>query len=150
MKSLKRQLYDQCQAYIDRSIHTIQQALDNALNAAREETKSSVGDKYETGRAMMQIEAEKNASQLTNLQKMAQVIRGIDPEKHTSQIALGSVTITSLGSFYISISAGLLVVDNKSYFAVSPASPIGSKLMGLSAGDAFEHDKKPHTVASVQ
>lgn len=150
MQSLKRQLYDQCQVYIQRSIHTIQQALENALAAAREETRSSAGDKYETGRAMMQIEAEKNAAQLANLRKMEQVLNGIDPEAPTVRIGLGSAVLTSMGNFYISISAGKLVADDVTYFAVSPVSPIGGKLMGLSAGDTFQHDKKSHTVTSVQ
>ena len=46
----------------------------NAQQAANEEGKSSAGDKYETGRAMMQIERDKAAQQLDEALKLKNII----------------------------------------------------------------------------
>ena len=42
----------------------------NAQESANAEEKSSAGDKYETGRAMMQIERDKAAQQLNESMKL--------------------------------------------------------------------------------
>ena len=52
----------------------------NAQEAANEEGKSSVGDKYETGRAMMQIERDKAAQQLDEALKLKNIIDQISIE----------------------------------------------------------------------
>lgn len=119
------------------------------MSAANEETKSSAGDKYETTRAMMQIEAENNYSQMANLDKLKQVMARVDPERISERIELGSAVITDLGNFYITISAGKLVVAGDVYFAISPASPLGGKLIGLSAGDKVHIDKRTYTIKEV-
>ena len=65
MKSIKQELYKLCQTYIQQRILTAKQAIEAAQQAANNETKSSSGDKYETGRAMMQLEIEKDSAQLS-------------------------------------------------------------------------------------
>ena len=54
----KDELYKKCVQIIENQILLAQQGIENAQQAANEETKSSAGDKYETTRAMMQIEIE--------------------------------------------------------------------------------------------
>ena len=61
----------------------------------------------------------------------------------------GCLVITDNGKFYIAISAGSLLVDGESYFAISPASPIGMKLKGLKAGDEFGLNGKAYKVIQV-
>jgi len=51
-------------AYIDQRIDAAKKAIGEAQASANEETKSSAGDKYETGRAMMQLAIEQNSTQL--------------------------------------------------------------------------------------
>lgn len=117
--------------------------------AANEETKSSVGDKYETGRAMMQIEIEKNATQLTEAQKLIEALHKIDPRKRTEKIQAGSLAITNQGNFFIAISAGQLMLDRQSFFAIAPTSPIGVLLMGRSAGLSFDFNRKNYLIHEV-
>ena len=64
MHTLKHELILRCHQYADSRIATARQAMSEAQTAANEESKSSIGDKYETGRSMMQIEGEKAAHQL--------------------------------------------------------------------------------------
>lgn len=61
----------------------------------------------------------------------------------------GNAVETSQGNFYIAISAGQLKVNGQTYFAVSPATPIGSKLMGLKVGEGFTFNGKNYKVDKV-
>jgi hypothetical protein len=65
------------------------------------------------------------------------------------KVETGSLVITDNGKFYIAISAGALVVDGETYFAVSPASPVGLKLAGNKVGGSFEVNGKVYRVLEV-
>jgi hypothetical protein len=146
---LKDQLYELCKKYVEQRIDTARDAIATLQAAANEETKSSAGDKYETGRAMMQLEIEKNATQLNEAQKLSEALHKIDPRKQTEKIQAGSLVITSHGNFFISIGAGELVLDKKSFFAIAPTSPIGIQLTGKSVGMAFVFNKKNYIIHEV-
>jgi hypothetical protein len=57
--------------------------------------------------------------------------------------------ITNNGKFYIAISAGTLTINGETFFAVSPASPIGQKLKGQKAGSEFDLNGKFYKVVTV-
>jgi len=103
----------------------------------RSETKSSAGDKHETGRAMLQLEMEKAGQQLSAVQQMQQTLAKINSSKPSTNIALGSVIKTSSAYYYLGISAGELTIKETVYFAISPSSPIGKLLMGKKVEDTF-------------
>lgn len=129
------------------------QAAEDAFRAAEQasndDTKSSAGDKYETGRAMMQQEKDRNTIQLNEASKLMVALNLIGTKNTSAVVETGSLVITDNGKFYLAISAGTLVVDEVSYFAVSPASPIGMKLKGLKAGDGFELNGKGYRILEV-
>jgi transcription elongation GreA/GreB family factor len=145
----KQQLYALCRAYIEQRIATAQDAIRTAQSSANEETKSSAGDKYETGRAMMQLEIEKNTIQLAEAQKLKQLLEQIDPERKMNKVQLGSLVITDQGNFYIAISVGQLQHDGKTYFAIAPTSPIGLKLNGHMAGDVVSFNSKNYSIKEI-
>ena len=64
-------------AYVHERIAATQEAIYTAQLSANEETKSSAGDKYETGRAMAQLEIEKNTAQLAEALKLKQMLKQI-------------------------------------------------------------------------
>ena len=139
-KETKKALFEACQAYVQDRIRTSEAAIEAAQQAANSETKSSMGDKYETGRAMMQRERDKATIQLAEAMKLETVLKEVDPAVLHEQAELGSVVETSRGKFFISVAAGMLKVKAGNYFAVSPASPIGKKLLGTTVGDEIEVD----------
>ena len=149
MLQIKTLLHSLCLAYINQRIDTAQKAIEIAQASANEETKSSAGDKYETGRAMMQLEIEKNSVQLAEAMKLKKALTDINPEKETITIQPGSAVITNQGNFYISISAGQLKVNDQIYFAISPVSPIGAKLIGLKEGDQIAFNNKEYRIVKV-
>lgn len=146
MPSIKEQLHTLCLAYIEERIKGSNQAIQFAQASANEETKSSAGDKYETGRAMAQLEIEKNSTQLAEAKKIKQILLQLDPTKSTETIQAGSLTITNEGRFYISIPAGQFTIEGENYFAISPSSPIAQKLFGLKVEDKFSFNKKEFVI----
>lgn len=149
MTSIKQQLHNKCLAYVHERIATAQEAIQIAQQSANEETKSSAGDKYETGRAMAQLEIEKNTVQLGEAKKLKQILDQISIERESSVISLGSIVFTNQGNFFIAISAGQFVIDSKTYFAISPNSPIGQKVIGLRAHDSFLFNDKEYKVSKI-
>jgi transcription elongation GreA/GreB family factor len=150
VSQLKREVYNLCQDYINTRIHTVRTAMDTAQASANDETKSSAGDKYETGRAMMQLELEKNSVQLAEANKLRQTLIQLDPDKHTDIVQMGSLVTTNHGLFYLSISAGQLKLKETIVFAVSHVSPVGAKLAGLKKGDSFQLNGKEYTIQQVE
>ena len=149
MTDTKQQLYQLCVAYIEQRIDTAQEAIRIAQTSANDETKSSAGDKYETGRAMMQLEIEKNTVQLAEAIKLKQLLQQINPDKETTSVQLGSMVTTNQGNFYIAISAGQLTLKGKTYFAISASTPIGIKLMGQQKGAQFIFNNKTYTIEAI-
>ncbi|SKC82653.1 hypothetical protein [Ohtaekwangia koreensis] len=150
MSELKSKLYKLCHAYVDQRIETTQKAMEALQVSADEETKSSVGDKYETGRAMMQLEMEKYSVQLNEAVKLKQTISQMETVVQTDVVQPGCLVRTNQGNFYISISAGLLKVNDESFFAISTASPIGTKLLGLKVKDTFNFNNKVYEIQRIE
>ncbi len=149
MSELKKTLFNQCLDYVQMRMQAAQQAINEAQKASNDDTKSSAGDKYETGRAMMQQETDRNLLQLNEANKLKVALNLVSTSGSSETAETGSLVITDNGSFYIAVSAGVLTVNNDNYFAISPASPIGLKLKGLKAGDNFTLNAKPYQVKMV-
>ena len=137
MTNLKEALFQQCVAHVNTRLQTIQTIISSHQKALSSETKSSAGDKHETGRAMLQLEMEKAGQQLAAVQQMQQTLAKINSSKQSTNIALGSVIKTSSAYYFLSISAGELTIKETVYFAISPSSPIGKLLVGKKVEDTF-------------
>lgn len=146
---IKKVLYQHCLAYVQTRIDTATEAMQAAQESANSETKSSAGDKYETGRAMAQLERDRHAQLLADAQRMMADLEKMNPDA-TSLVAMpGSLVQTSRGTFFISISAGKITLDGADYFAVSPASPIGALLLGKRVGEVATFNRMTYNVLSV-
>lgn len=150
MKSLKQQLYESCQAHVEAKISSLTEAIREIQLSANNETKSSAGDKYETGRAMAQLEVERYQLQLSEAMKLREALAGIPVEEYSGSIRPGSLVFTSRGNFYIAINAGLLTVKDQTFFSVSPTSPIAQKLMESKVQKSFSLNNQEFTVLKIQ
>jgi hypothetical protein len=149
MTNLKEQLYKQCLDYVQKRMMAAEYGIQEAQQAAKDDTKSSAGDKYETGREMAQQETNRNMAQLNEANKLKVALNGIGFSNSSIIADAGSAIITNNGNFYLAISAGALIVDNKTYFAVSTASPIGLKLKGQKIGGQFSLNGKAYNILEV-
>ena len=134
-------LYQQCVDYVNQRLATIEKTISSYQKALSSETKSSAGDKHETGRAMLQLEMEKAGQQLASIQQMKETLARVDITK-SSLIRLGSLVETNLGTYFISISAGQLAVAGNTFFAISVSSPVGRLLLGKKTDDVLVFNGK--------
>lgn len=150
MSSIKEELYNYCLHHIEEQRAAIQQKINDARDAASEDTKSSAGDKYETGREMMQQQVELNMTRLNEVKKLRETMDHIDPLLKNDIVVPGSMVKTNHGNYYIAISIGKTILDGKTYYIISVASPIGSLLKGRKKGDSFSFNAKEYVIKAVE
>lgn len=149
MESIKQQLYRLCQEYLEKRMKAAQEAIQAAQQSANSETKSSSGDKYETGRAMMQLEVEKNTVQLAESQKLRHALDQVRIDSTSSTVQAGSLVVTDKEVFFIAISLGKVTLGGETYLVISPASPLGQKLMGLARGDTTGFKDQAYVIREI-
>jgi hypothetical protein len=126
----KEGLFKQCEAFLNKRLQTVEAVISSNQKALQSETKSSAGDKHETGRAMLQLEMEKAGQQLAGIKQMKETLAKLAVLKTSKNACLGSIIVTDNLCYFLSISAGQLVVADKIYFAISISSPMGTLLLG--------------------
>ncbi|HYC83823.1 MAG TPA: 3-oxoacyl-ACP synthase [Chryseosolibacter sp.] len=130
-------------------IAAAQTAIEGLQHDANEETKSSAGDKYETGRAMMQLEMEKHGQQLSEARRSKQALEKMDVTRPYSETHPGCIVKTNHGNFFLAISAGPFTVAGETFVSISPGSPLGSKLLNCKAGDVVSVNNREYKVLEV-
>jgi hypothetical protein len=133
--AIKAALLAQLLQHLEQNIAETEQAIASAKESRDNESKSSAGDKYETGRAMMQIELENNGRQLEKSRAAKQDLLQLDLLEAHSVAGLGSLIYTNEGTYFISIGFGKLELSEQPYYAISLASPIGQALKNAKVGD---------------
>ena len=146
---LKQKLYMQCVQFCNNRLDTIRNSIEEIQESLTTETKSSAGDKHETGRAMLQLEREKAGNQLAETQKLQELLSKIDISKASKMVSLGSLVFTTQANYFIAISAGEIVVENEKYFAISPNTAIGKLLIGKEVGDVMTFRENEFKVVAV-
>lgn len=147
--NIKEDLYNTCEVFIDNRLKTVQHTIDDIQKSLTSETKSSAGDKHETGRAMLQLEREKAGNQLAEIQKIKETLAKIGTTKTSDIVNLGSVVYTSNLNYFISISAGELKAGNETFYAISPSTPIGQLLLGKTVGDSISFRNQEFIINEV-
>jgi transcription elongation GreA/GreB family factor len=120
---------------------------DDSLSA---DSKSTAGDKHETGRAMAQLEREKIGGFIQQHEQLMALAKRLDPLLATPTIRLGSIVKTSNGWYYISVGIGKIVASDQAVFCLSPAAPIVAELLGKKAGDQLLWQGKPIAIELVE
>ena len=149
MKINKPTLIKQCLEIMDKKISTIKETMAFAQESANSETKSSAGDKYETGRAIAQMERDKAAIQLGENLKLRGFLTQIKPESKTQKIELGSIIETDNGIFFIAIGLGIVQCMDQSVIIISPVSPLGQAFINQKLGARVGFNDRSYTILKV-
>lgn len=134
-KMQKEEILIELKSRIHQKIFDIQ-TLIVETRESNNETKSSMGDKYETGREML-------AQQINHLQNQLKV--QLDFQNSLSKLTLepsdrvknGALVQTDKGWFYISIGFGELNFHSTKIFAVSADAPLVKAMWNLKVGEEF-------------
>lgn len=138
---IKMKLFQTCINFVDQRLLTTTNAMKSLQKALLSETKSSAGDKHETGRAMIQLEMEKASQQFESIHQMKKLLSKIELTTAVDIISLGSLIETDKGRYYLSISMGEVEVEGIHYYCISTNSPIGQQLLGKKIGDSIPFNK---------
>ena len=146
----KQQLHRHCVQILQDRVQQAQEAMDAAQRDANSETKSSAGDKYETGRAMAHLDKERHtrthASVLNDLYRLQQV----SVTDVCSEIEVGALVSTNRGRYYLVVGLGKVVVDGSAYQVISPESPMGAFLLDIEVGDVEDFRGQTMEIISVE
>jgi transcription elongation GreA/GreB family factor len=138
-----------CCRLLDERIASLKQQLDELVEGAKNDSKSTAGDKHETARAMMQIEQEKLSNQLTLLRTQEQTLKRIDPDAKSEGIMNGSLVNTNKGWIYVSIPLGKILAAGESVMCLSAQSPLGALLVGKKADESVKVNGTEFIIQSV-
>ena len=143
---MKEQICHSVLQLINQKIISIRKTIYSIQNARNNEIKSSAGDKYETGRVMMQNELEKQLLLLQQYQNQKANILKIQNMQTSEEIGFGSFVLTNQGNYLIAVGIGR--VDKIS--VISLLSPLGKAFRGLKSGDSFIFQSREYKIKSVK
>ena len=145
----KQLVHQALETKVQMRIRDLQAALNDAMEATADDSKSTAGDKHETSRAMAHIEQEKLGFQHAEAKKLVEVLQRIDPSSSSPTIRLGSLVETSIGWFYLSVGLGQLTIDGQTVFCLTPLAPFGQVLIGKKVGDQLQWQGKEVEVIEI-
>ncbi|AEM70324.1 hypothetical protein Murru_1281 [Allomuricauda ruestringensis DSM 13258] len=134
---MKKALLDFCWSHLDERTTRLKKQSGELQESLSSETKSSAGDKHETGRAMVQLEQEKLGQQLLELDTTRSVLNKINIDTPSDKIRLGSLVKTSVADYFIAISAGAFKHNDGVVYCISANAPIARLLLGKEKGERF-------------
>ena len=145
MKSSKSQIQASLRSILENTLEEARREYILAKESRDSDTKSSAGDKFETGREMMQREMDKLSALVDNtLNSIAKLDRIADLPASVV-ISEGSLVETDQETYFISIGYGKL----DSIYAISIESPLGLELKGKRVGDRIEMRGRHITIKSI-
>jgi len=149
MNHLKKRILTNIDLHLNQKLKDLNVMMQDLHEASNNETKSTVGDKHETSKAMMHLEQEKLGNQIKEIELQLKEFNAVNFDTHSDQIVLGSLVGTNLGYFFIATAIGKIQIDNETVFAISNKSPLGSRFIGLKPNDSIEFNNIHYTVINV-
>ena len=144
---MKSELLEIIHQKISEKIQKLEQLIAET-RASNNDTKSSMGDKYETSREMLQQEINNLQIQLNEHLKSQKILKNINPNPHKI-VTLGSLVETEKGMFFIAISLGELSFNQEKIFVISAESPLAKAMNGKKVGETFIVNNLTQTIKNI-
>lgn len=149
MNEFKGEILKELKSFIINKIHLLQETYREVTGSLESESKSSAGDKHETGRAMAQLEQEKIAHQIGIQEQLLLQVNALKNALSPSMVQIGSLVELSSGWFFISVGIGKINAQGKDVFCINSASPVGQQLLDKKVGDNITINGQSLTILSV-
>ena len=148
MQELKEKLLNECEKALKQRLDVVVNTINDINESLQSETKSTAGDKHETGRAMLHLEREKAGKQMAAIKEQQQLLRKVNINHSNNLVALGSIVFTDKRSYFIAISLGAVNIE-KTYLIVAANAPIGKLLLGKRVGDHFTFNGNTERIDAI-
>jgi hypothetical protein len=129
-------------AEVEKHVVDLQDSVNN-------ETKSSAGDKHETGRAMAQLEVEQRVKSLLEIENLIQQLKRIDPQLVCQHVTQGALVETDLGVYYVSVGLGVRKISEKLIFCIGQQAPIYQQMKSLKEQEEFVFQGKRQKIKHI-
>ena len=136
--TFKKKIYEKIERTFLNRKEILKKELENLSNSKEADTKSSMGDKYEVGRSMLQMEERKLKGQYLMLEAELNEICSINLDTVSDTVIHGSLVHSGTTLFFISAPIGKMEIDGVTVMAISPVAPLAKALIGRKAGEKFE------------
>jgi transcription elongation GreA/GreB family factor len=147
---LKRIVHQACIELLEKKIESIKTEVDAVQESAISDTKSSMGDKYETGREVMMQERNRLSSQMDLFTDQLTRLNALVPDKKHNEVRQGSLVRTDKAIFYLSVAIGQLNVNDKQIFAISSAAPLAKGMIGKKEKDSFSFNNVTYVIQHLE
>lgn len=134
---------------IEQRVAAAKTLIDEAQAAANSEEKSSAGDKYETARAMNQLEKEMHSKQLAQQLKELALLHEVRTDVVYAHATTGACIDCSGTIFFIAAGLGKQTIDGKLIIYLSPQAPLAKQLQHKKAGDQFVFNGKDTVIEAI-
>jgi hypothetical protein len=147
--AFKNRLKLACQHIIEQRIAAAKTLIDNAQEAANSEEKSSAGDKYETARAMNQLEKEMHSKQLAQQVKELALLREVKTDVIYTKVSPGACIECAGMVFFIAAGLGKQTIEEKLVLFLSPLAPLAKSMHNKKAGELFLFSGKEVSIDAI-
>lgn len=151
MNTFKEKVYQTAIAQVKEKINLLKAERKAINDGILEDTKSSAGDKFETGRETMSRDLMTVENQLKQANfEFDELCRFQAIKEPSSSVQEGSLVHLGTDKYLISISLGLITVDGQKLFMMSKNSPLGEILVGNKKNDQIEFRGKSILITELQ
>ncbi len=141
----KTEIIQFCLNEVESKINQLENDIQDLNTSLNQETKSSAGDKHETGRAMVQLEIESYSKNLKDKSNQRDFLkRQLGNSDHENLFT------TNNGTYFLSVGLGKLKIKNEIVFVISKDSPIGQLLIKANSGEIILFNGQKIYIRSVE
>lgn len=144
----KENLLNACKALLQERIAHAEKAMKAAQESSNSEDKSSAGDKYETARAMGQLDRNMNAKQLAQAQQELNDLHKIELQPFQT-VKTGAVIFSKTDCYFIAVGLGPITVDDHKVILLSPKSPLALAMWGKKKGDTVSFNRQNLIITDI-
>lgn len=145
LDNFKLKVKNFCKELLQTKISLLLDEEKSAKASAESDTKSSMGDKHETAREMVQQEREQIGKRIAESEKLLTDLLRMNENKKTQLIQPGSLVKCSMGWIYLTVSLGSIQVEDQKVNVISLESPFGKLIANKKKGDeVIMNGKKIH------
>ena len=150
MNTFKEKIYQTAIAQVKEKINLLKTERKAINDGILEDTKSSAGDKFETGRETMSRDLMTVENQLKQANyEFDELCRFQAIKEASATVQEGSLVQVGTDTYLISVSLGQLVVEGKKLFLLSKNSPLGEILIGKKKNDQVEFRGKSILISEL-
>jgi hypothetical protein len=132
---VKEKLLAKCIEIKEESKASTLAAMNDAQQSANE--YGAPRDRYDSFRAQMMRRRDMLAQQLSVVEEELRFLMQINPQIICSTVESGALVKLNTQTLYVLVGIGKLVIDDETFYVVSPVVPLVTAMKDLKKGDSF-------------